>query len=147
MKFYITGSTRGLGKYLATHFDCVRLDRPFDLVSDIEKIVNVIEDDSVVILNAHANQMQYIELLKNKCKIIVCGSIAAVHADPNMIEYSKEKNQLEKFVTDLALHSPNPLLYLRLTSSSYKDYKLIANSIEFWLKNLNVTFIGYNINE
>jgi len=147
MKFYITGSTRGLGNYLAEEFDCIRLDRPFDLVKEVEKVVNVIEDDSVVILNAHANQQQYIELLKHKCKIIVCGSIAAVYADPNMIEYSEEKNKLEKYVTHLALHNAYPLLYLRLTSSSYKNYKLIANSIKFWLENPDITFIGYNVNE
>lgn len=148
MKFYITGSTRGLGEYLAGQFNCIRIDRPFyNLNSDIEEICNGIEEGSTVILNAHASQIKYVNLLKDKCKLVICGSIAAVNYDPEMRAYSEEKYDLEKTVTQLALHSKYPMLYLRLTSSSYKDYNTVGNSIQFWLDNPSVTFIGYNINE
>lgn len=147
MKFYILGSTRGLGRYLAEYFYCERFDRPLDLNTDIEKICDAIEDHSVVILNAHASQLKYIEKLKDRCKIVVMGSIAAVNFDPNMLDYSQEKSTLEKTVQQMALHSKYPMLYLQLTSSSYKNHNLIINSIEFWLKNPSSTFIGFNINE
>jgi hypothetical protein len=147
MKFYITGSTRGLGKYLAEYFNCITIDRPIDLNADIDKVINLIEENSVVILNAHASQLEYVEKLKDKCKLVVCGSIAATITDSNMPKYSKEKLKLEKAVIKESLHSKHPILYLKLTSSSYKKYKLIADSINFWLDNPDITFIGYNVNE
>ena len=147
MNFYITGSTRGLGKHLCKHFDCTSINRPTDLTIDIDKVVDLFEEGDIVILNAHASQLEYIERLKDKCKLVVMGSIAAVNFDRDMPEYSKQKWELEKTVQQLALHSKYPMLYLQLTSSSYKNYKMVANSIEFWLDNPDTTFIGYNINE
>jgi hypothetical protein len=147
VKFYITGSTRGLGKYLAEHFNCECLDRPIDLNIDINSVADSIEEGSTVILNAHASQLEYVHKLKDKCKLVICGSVAAVNADPTMTEYSEQKYNLEKTVTQLALESKYPILYLRLTSSSYRNEHLIAKSIQFWIDTPNVTFIGYNINE
>ena len=147
MKFYITGSTRGLGAYLAEYFTCERFDRPLDLNNDVEKICDSIDEGSTFILNAHASQLEYIDRLKDRCSLVVMGSIAAVNFDPNMPEYSKEKYDLEKTVQQLALSSKYPILYLQLTSSSYRDYKTISTSIKFWLDNPSVTSIGFNINE
>lgn len=148
MKFYITGSTRDLGEYISNEFNCKCFDRSdYDIATDVDNIVERIEPNSVVILNAHANQLEYVERLKDKCSLVVMGSIAAVNFDPEMAEYSKEKQTLEKTVQQLALHSKYPMLYLQLTSSSYRNYNMIANSIKFWIDNPDVTFIGYNINE
>lgn len=147
MKYYITGSTRGLGKYLADHFNCECLDRPVDLNTDINTVVNSIEAGSTVILNAHASQLKYVYQLKDKCKLVICGSIAAVNPDPSMMKYSEQKYELEKTVQQLALHSKHPMLYLQLTSSSYRDYDIVARSIQFWVDTPSITFIGYNINE
>lgn len=147
MKFYITGSTRGLGKHLASHFDCTPVDRPINLNTDIDEVVDLFEEGSCVILNAHANQIEYVNKLKNKCLLVVLGSIAAVHPDSTMIKYSKDKALLEQAVVNYSTHSKYPILYLRLTSSSYKNYKMIIRSIEFWISNPDVNFIGYNINE
>lgn len=147
MKFYITGSTKGLGKHLAECFNCEAFNRPLDLNSDIEKICRNIEADSTVILNAHASQLEYIYRLKDRCNLVIMGSIAAINPDTEMPKYSKEKNKLEKTVQQLALHNTYPMLYLQLTSSSYKNYSMIANTIQFWLDNPDITFIGYNINE
>lgn len=150
MKFYITGSSRGLGKRLRKEFNCISFDRPYyDLSLHIDAIVNQIEAGSVVILNAHASgsQLDYVEKLKDKCRIVVCGSIAAINYDNRMIEYSKQKKHLEEKITQLSLYSQNSILYLRLTSSSYKDHQLIINTIRFWLDNPQITFAGYNINE
>ena len=147
MKYYITGSTRGLGKYLADHFNCECLDRPVDLNTDINTVVNSIEEGSTVILNAYASQLKYVYQLKDKCKLVICGSIAAVNPDPSMMKYSEQKYELEKTVQQLALHSKHPMLYLQLTSSSYRDYDIVARSIQFWVDTPSITFIGYNINE
>jgi len=62
-----------------------------------------------------------------------------------MPEYSKEKLALENYVNSISTYCP--VLYLRLTSSSYKSYRLIARSIQFWIDNPDTTFIGYNIND
>jgi hypothetical protein len=152
MKFYITGSSRGLGKLLCKEFNCVSFDKPYDLSVDIEQIVEQIEPNSVVILNAYANgsQIEYLKRLRDKCKIIVCGSIAGTNQDVttnDTIKYSMDKLLLEKIVTQIALKSKLPILYLRLTASSYKDHQLIINTIKFWLDNPSLTFAGYNINE
>lgn len=146
MNFYITGASRGLGEYLANHFKCFVIGRPVDLLTDIDDIMEAgFDDGDVVILNAHVNQLEYVKRLKNKCRLVIMGSIAAVNADPEMPEYSKEKQDLEKAVEQLALHSKYPMLYLRLTSSSYHNYNTVARSIQFWLDNPSITFIGYNI--
>lgn len=148
MKFYITGSTRGLGEYISKEFNCECFDRPvYDINKDIDVIVEKIELESVVILNAHASQLEYVERLKDKCSLVIMGSIAAINYDPEMPTYSKEKWALEKTVQHFSEHSKYPMLYLQLTSSSYRNYNMIANSIRFWLDNPDVTFIGYNINE
>ena len=148
MKLYVTGSTKGLGAFLVRYFGGEAIDRPIvDLNTDIDNVVNKIEEGSTVILNAHANQLEYVQRLKDKCSLIIMGSIAAVNADPNMLEYSKEKTELEIAVRQLSLHSKYPMLYLQLTSSSYKDRSLIADSIEFWIDHPQVTSIGYNIND
>lgn len=148
MNFYITGASRGLGEYLANHFECFVIGRPVDLVTDIEDIIAAgFNDGDVVILNAHANQLEYVKRLKDKCRLVVMGSIASIHPDPQMPEYSKAKLELEQYVESISTHNRYPILYLRLTSSSYRNYQLIANSIQFWLDNPDTTFIGYNINE
>jgi short-subunit dehydrogenase len=148
MNFYITGASRGLGEYLANHFKCYVIGRPVDLITDVDNIMEAgFKEGSVVILNAHANQLEYVKKLKDNCRLVVMGSVASINPDPNMQEYSKTKLELELYVQSVSLHSKYPILYLRLTSSSYKNYKLIADSIKFWLDNPDVNFIGYNINE
>lgn len=151
MKFYITGCSRGLGQHLYNAFNCIGFDRILrnDIEHDIDQIVEQIEADSVVILNAHANgtQIEYMQRLYGKVKLVVCGSIAATNFDTEMPEYSKQKHDLEQEFNKLATHSKMPMLYLKLTSSSYNNPVLIENSIRFWLDNPETTFIGYNINE
>jgi hypothetical protein len=150
MKFYITGSTRGLGEHLAARFNCIRLDRPFyDLATDMEEVCEGIEEGSTVILNAYADgtQIEYVKRLMHSCRLVVCGSIASTYFDPEMPKYSLRKHDLEKFVVEQSVHNKYPMLYLKLTSSSYKDYNMIANTIQFWLDNPNFTFAGYNVNE
>jgi hypothetical protein len=91
MKFYITGASRGLGEYLADYFKCVVIGRPVDLITDIEDVIQTgFEEGSVVILNAHASQLEYVRRLKDNYSLVVMGSIAAVNHDLDMPQYSKE---------------------------------------------------------
>jgi hypothetical protein len=149
VKFYILGSNSGLGLHLRREFNCENFDRPYDLVKDMDNIVNKIKSDSVVILNAHAEgkQIKYVEALKDRCRLVVCGSIASQKKDFSMPMYSQQKQRLEEYVLEQSLHSKMPMLYLRLTSSSYRNYNLVSNTIRFWLDNPDFTFAGYNINE
>ena len=151
MKFYITGCSRGLGSYLYNAFDCIGFDRRLgqDIEHDIDSIVEQIEPGSVVILNAYANgtQIKYMSRLFEKVRIVVCGSIAATNFDQEMPEYSTHKHELEHEFKQLSMHSKLPMLYLKLTSSSYNNPELIENSIRFWLDNPETTFIGYNIDD
>ena len=149
MKFYIVGSKKGLGLHLRKEFNCVNFDRPYDLSQDIDAICSHIDSDSVVILNAHAKgaQIKYVEALKDRCRLVVCGSIASTFKDFSMPTYSEQKLELENYVVEQSLHSKHPMLYLRLTSSSYANYDLISNTIKFWLDNPGFTFAGYDINE
>jgi len=94
--------------------------------------------------------VEYLKRLRDKCKIIICGSIAGINqdvTDADAIKYSMDKLLLEKLATQISLNSKLPMLYLRLTASSYKDHQLIINTIKFWLDNPSFTFAGYNINE
>lgn len=145
---YITGSTRGLGLYLKHEFNCFGFDRPeYNIEQDINNICSSIEQDSLVILNAYANgtQLDYLERLNKKCSIVVCGSIASTFHNPDTPKYSKTKESLENEFVKLSRHSTHPMLYLKLTSTSYKNYKLIGNTIRFWIDNPNFTFAGFNI--
>ena len=147
MNFYITGSSRGLGKFLDEQLNCASFNRPLDIEKDIDSIISKIESGSVVILNAYANgsQINYLKKLYNRNAVIVVGSIASLFPDPLMLEYSHHKKQLEEEFLKMSVDSTFPMLYLKLTSSSYKDYKTILNTINFWLQNPSFTFAGFNI--
>ncbi len=145
---YLTGHTRGLGKAVCQHFDCVGIGRPqYNLETDIDKICDLILEDDLIMLNAYANgtQIEYVKKLYNKASIIVFGSIAATYKDPNLLSYSQHKKELENEFLHMAIHSKKPMLYLKLTGSSYNSPQLIINSIEFWMLNPKVTSIEFNV--
>lgn len=157
MTIHVIGHSRGLGKNLydrfRLNFDSVKgysRSNGYDIEADIIKICETINSDDIVILNAYANgsQIKYLKLLKDRnIKIIVMGSIAAVLSDSSRIEYSLKKKELEDYFVSISPESKIPLLYLRLTGSSYKNDSLIYNSIQFWIDNPCVNFIGYDTNE
>lgn len=148
MSFYVLGHTRGLGKYLSEQYSAIGFSRPeYILDKDINTVVNKITDDSIVVLNAYANgsQIEYLNLLSNRTRVIVCGSIASTYHDPSLPLYSQHKEKLEKRFIELSISNRLPMLYLKLTSSSYKDFELIKRTIDFWIENPDFTFAGFNI--
>ncbi len=154
MKIYILGKSRGLGKHLAESFEkdgyqVYGFDKSngFDIEKDQDIIINQIEENSLIILNAYANgsQKSILEkLILSNNKIIVMGSIAATFPDPSMKEYSDNKKDLNEYFTRQALEKKSSdLLMLNLTGKVYNDHKLVYDSIKFWLINTDVIAFTY----
>lgn len=143
LKVCITGTTRGLGKLLAEHFnskgyDVIELNR-----GDV--IVESAIDCDLFINNAYINGHQidiFNQLYDKVGKMIVMGSIASDYPDPQMPEYSQHKRELKERVLEVASKNANILL-LQLTGESYNDTTLIQNTIDFWLDNPKVTCISF----
>lgn len=154
MKVHILGKSRGLGYELSQWFtldgfEVIGFDRSnsVDIEHDWQSILDTIEDDSLIILNAYANgsQLAILEkLISRKNKIIVMGSIASRYPDAAMPEYSKKKLELENYFMKQAIKTKNSnLLMLNLTGKTYQDSKLIYDSIKFWLLNTDIIAISY----
>jgi short-subunit dehydrogenase len=157
MKVYILGKSRGLGKELLILFETdgyqvQGFDRTngFDIENDYEKIVDQIEENSLIIINAYASgsQKKILEkLINSNNKIVVMGSIASRFADPKMPEYSKHKKDLDDYFMREALEKKDSdLLIINLTGKTYKDSKLIYDSIKFWLLNTDIIAFTYRTN-
>jgi short-subunit dehydrogenase len=154
MTVHVVGHSRGLGEYLynafATDMHDVRgysRSNGYDLEKDIAKICFQVEVDDIVILNAYANgtQIDYLKSLENShANIVVMGSIASIYPDTDDLVYSQHKNTLELYFNKISAEPKHPMLYLRLTGTSYNDYKLVYDSIKIWLANPRITTIGYS---
>lgn len=151
MTVHIVGHSRGLGEYLYSKYKDVRgyaRSNGYDIEKDVMKVCYQIDNDDLVILNAHANgaQIDYLKQLENikSIKVVVMGSIASTFHDPTMIEYSKQKSQLENYFESAVLNG-HKWLYLKLTGESYKKYDLIYRTIEFWKNNTEITHIGFQV--
>jgi hypothetical protein len=154
MTVHIIGHSRGLGEYLYNAFTADMLDvrgysksTGYNLENDIAKICHQIDTDDIVILNAYANgtQIDYLKELNNsQSKVVVMGSIASIFPDISNLTYSQHKKTLEFYFNSISAEPKRPMLYLRLTGTSYNDYKLVYDSIKFWLSNPRITFIGYS---
>lgn len=154
MTIHIIGHSRGLGEYLYNAFKLEMHDvrgysrsNGYSLEKDVTKICYQVEPDDLVILNAYASgtQIDYLKTLENShAKVVVMGSIASIFPDANNIEYSQHKKTLEVYFNNNSAEPKIPMLYLRLTGSSYQDYQLVYKSIKFWLENPEITFIGYS---
>jgi len=150
MKIAITGHTSGLGKFLfdeySLYHDCIGFSRSngYDLEKDHNIIVKQIESCDLFINNSFAMgaQMKYLQSCRD-IKHVVMGSIAARSPNPDMPYYCAEKKKIEEYFLKNYNHTKNDFLYLQLTGKSYRQFPLIFDAIEFWLKNNSVNFIGF----
>jgi hypothetical protein len=150
MKIAITGHTSGLGKFLFKKYsplhDCIGFSRSngFDLEKDYDVIAKQIKSCDLFINNSFATgaQMKYLQSCL-EIKQVVMGSIAARNPNPDMPYYCIEKKKIEEYFLKNCTHTKKDYLYLQLTGASYKQYTLIYNTIEFWLKNRSINFIGF----
>jgi NAD(P)-dependent dehydrogenase (short-subunit alcohol dehydrogenase family) len=115
-KIYITGTTRGLGKWLKyryekQHFlqEVVGLNRP---EHDLSKTINnfIKKDFSIYIINAHYEWSQtdllyaLFDANKNRdCQIVVIGSVSADGDRKEVNKYAIQKKALDAAVTQLQL--------------------------------------------
>lgn len=143
-KVCITGTTRGLGKFLKEYFTkkgyfVVGLNRGDDIVTSAIGC-------NLFINNAYDGKMQ-IELfdaLHTKIKnMVVMGSVAADYPDPSMPEYSQNKKELKQRVLEVANTGNTNILLLELTGASYNDAETIGKAIDFWLNNPIVNCMSF----
>ena len=155
MRVCIVGHTKGLGQKLYQYF----LQQGHDVVgfNSQDSLDNIIEQSmgcDLFINNAYSDdniQLTLLHTLKDKVKkLIVCGSIVTDCPDPTDPIYTLNKNRLEEGFMNLAINkipSRADMLLLKLTSSSFKDFETIKNSIMFWFDNPSVIVLTFNIDE
>lgn len=149
MRILITGHTSGLGKYLFGQyiddqhevFGASRLTG-LDLDKDVSQVVLLGQNCDLVILNTNAGQMEILEALAGKTKVVVMGSIAGQYDQLIQSDYSNKKKQLAERCKSLSL-DPNTSL-LHLTISMLEDavstdkgisYKQVYKIINDWIDN------------
>ena len=143
-KVCITGTTRGLGKFLKDYFTkkgyfVLGLNRGDD-------IANLAVGCNLFINNAYDGELQ-IELINQLHtrirNIVVMGSIASDYPDPNRPEYSQHKKELKQRVLEIANTGKTNMLLLELTGESYNDPETVAKVIDFWLNNPKITCVSF----
>ena len=137
-KVCITGTTRGLGQALHSHFvnkgcDVLALNRGADMSAAV--------GCDLFINNAYGIQMSILnQLYASVGKMVVMGSIVTDFPDVEMPDYTHEKTKLEERILELNL--PNILL-LKLSSTAYNDSQVVIDAIEYWLANPLVNVISF----
>lgn len=122
MKIFITGHTSGLGKFLYESFsknenNVIGVSRSagIDILNDTEKVIDLAKDCDLVILNADAAQIQLLEALADKTKIVIMGSIAGQYDQLIQSEYSLRKKLLAERCRSLSLDPKVSLLHLTIS--------------------------------
>jgi len=125
-KIAVIGHTKGIGKaicdlYKKKKYQVVGMSKSngFDIIHDQEKILENIEDCSLVVLNAHADRGQ-LNLLKNiygrhafdRMKVVVITSTSGLEEDPDYnqfkiwdkfqyVQYCEIKKELIGYINEL----------------------------------------------
>jgi methionine synthase II (cobalamin-independent) len=134
MKIAITGTTRGLGKYLFDSFSVDNTVITFNRGDNLNYFLHGIKGVDLFISSSYLDgyQVQLFDQTKNIVeKMVVIGSIAADNQDPYLPEYSVNKRTLQD-----KIQIPNEnILYLKLTGLSYRKPQAIVDVINLWLQN------------
>jgi len=125
-KIAVIGHTRGIGKaiydlYKKKKYNVVGMSKSngFDIVHDQEKILEQIQDCSLVVLNAHADRGQLTFLKKiygrhsfDKMKVAVITSTSGIEEEPDYnqfqiwdkfeyVQYCEIKKELIEYISEL----------------------------------------------
>lgn len=134
MKIAITGTTRGLGKYLLDSFSKDNTLITFNRGDNINHFLHKVKGVDLFISSSYLDgyQVDLFDKTKNIVeKMVVIGSIAADNQDLDLPEYSFNKKILQD-----KIQIPNEnILYLKLTGLSYHKPQAIVNVIKLWLQN------------
>lgn len=146
MKIAITGTTRGLGKYLLDYYKKHNSLITYNRGDNIDRFLHEIEEVDLLISSSYLDgyQIDLFDRTKNSVKkMVVIGSIAADNPDPYLLEYSLNKKILQD-----KIEVPNKnILYLKLTGLSYQKPEAIVDTINLWLKNPIFKTIEFYPNE
>lgn len=151
----ITGHTQGLGLELATAFSQTgwiikgfSRSNGYDIRSDIDKIVDESLNCDLFINNSYADGYQlplFRNLINVVPKMVVMGSIVTDYPDEEMPHYNADKTALEKMCSWASNHEyKTKVLLLTLTGSSYKNTRLIKQTIDFWLDNPEISQVKFS---
>lgn len=158
MKIVITGHSKGVGKAIYEHFvknghEVIGLSRSTGCdIKDIKPVLDQAEGCDLFINNAYHKhiQLEIVEELNTKCKMVVFGSIAADYPELMGDDYSRDKKKLQDRCNELSKVPGSKMLYLKIpflenaVSSPIKTtHQEIINTIDYWLANPNFCRIDY----
>lgn len=158
----ITGHTHGIGKilfdyYLGLGWDVVGFSRSegFDIIKNFDQVVSLSKGADIFVNHTYDSTAQ-LDLLnalhKDVKKMIVFGSVAADFPDPNspLPDYSRDKKILETRCWELS-NTKFPgyadILFLKLSSNSYKDTSMVLDTIDLWIKHPTIISVGFNVSQ
>lgn len=146
MKIVITGTTRGIGKFLSEHFK--KLNHQVVELNRGDVIIESAVGCDLFINNAYMNGHQidiFNKLYASVSKMVVMGSIASDYPDPEMPVYSQHKRELKERVLEVANSAAKKadILLLQLTGESYNNSTMISQTIDLWLKNPSITCVCF----
>lgn len=134
-KCVITGDTRGIGKTFKEHLESKGWQViGFNTSTGLDGLVSAATGCDLFINNAYADgrQIKFLNELHTKVsKMIVCGSVAAFHPDPNMPVYSEHKKELAGRVREI---SDPSILMLHLSAKGYNNREALMKIIDLWLE-------------
>jgi len=171
MKCIVTGHTSGVGKYLYEHFSKkgyevkgMSRSNGYDITKDIDKIVNESTGCDLFINNA-SNGSSQLNILRNLCtkvsRIVTMGSSSTDYLDILNNQYNLDKKELEdssRLISSSPRSDLSKILLIKLSfaeetysrektnriNSDYTiSYKEIANVIDFWIDNHNITKVEF----
>lgn len=168
MNILITGHTRGLGKYLYERLNkeghnCIGFSRSngFDIEDQFFQIIDQTKNFDLFINNAHKKNIQsnFLKSLKDaNIDIISIGATSSLFYNEKKsyyigkkLQYLEDKKKLLDTHIDLCYKTKGSILLINIDSlenhptksAESINFKTIYDTINFWLKNKQLTIVNY----
>ena len=159
MKCVITGHTTGLGKAIYNAFkdaewEVIGVSRQtgYDLTTDIDRVVELVNSADLFINNANVDRVQInlLNAVNKNIKQIVLGSVAGEFNQQLQSDYSQHKADLAQRCRELSLLPDTKILHIQI--SMLEDavngdvlikYQEVLDVIDFWMANPRFTNIAF----